>query len=317
MAAAAVCAGVAQLTGALVDTLSPLVVAVVLGALIGNVSRHRATLQPGAAAVGRHGLRIGIVLLGFRLPLGDAAAIGTSGLFLVIGVVTITFLGVAVLGRMLGLSGGLVSLTATGYAICGMSAIAAMKGVIDADEEEVSYAMGLVTLCGTLAMVTLPLLAGPLDLAPDEFGSWVGASVHDVGQVIATASTNGPAALEAATVVKLTRVALLGPLVAVASIVRRRAKRTDAAQSVPLVPWFVVAFCAAMALRTTGVIGQPVLEAIRTAEVLLFVFALAGIGIGVDAGRLRALGARPLIFGLAAWFVVATVSFGGVQLLAL
>lgn len=296
------------------DALSPLVVAVVLGACIANLGPHGATLQPGAAAVGRHGLRMGILLLGFRLPLADAAAIGAPGLLLVLGVVAITFVGVTVLGRLLGLRTGLVSLTATGYAICGVSAIAAMKGVIDADEEEASYAMGLVTLCGTLAIVVLPLLAGPLDLRPDAFGTWVGASVHDVGQVIATASTNGPAALEAATVVKLTRVALLGPLVAVMSIARRRAQRTSADQRVSLVPWFVVAFGAAMALRTTGALGAEQFDVISGAEVLLFVVALAGIGIGVDATRLRELGVRPLAFGLVAWFVVGAAAYGGLWL---
>lgn len=252
LAVAAACGAASQLIGVHVAALSPLVVAVILGALVVNLGRHRSTLEPGAEVVARHVLRIGIVLLGFRLSLSDAAAIGASGLVLVLGVVTVTFLAVLALGRLLGLSPGLTSLTATGYAICGVSAIAAMKGVVDADEEEVSYAMGLVTLCGTLAIVVLPLLAGPLDLEPEAFGAWVGASVHDVGQVIATASTNGTEALEAATVVKLTRVALLGPLVAGMGIARRRAHKPGPGDRVPLVPWFVVAFCAAIVLRTTG-----------------------------------------------------------------
>lgn len=317
IAAAAACAAAAQLIGVHVSALSPLVAAVVLGAVVTNVGRHRSTLEPGAQLVARHGLRIGIVLLGFRLSLSDAADLGASGLVLVLGVVTVTFLAMLALGRLLGLSSGLTTLTATGYAICGISAIAAMKGVVDADEEEVSYAMGLVTLCGTLAIVILPLLAGPLHLGPEPFGSWVGASVHDVGQVIATASTNGPEALQAATVVKLTRVALLGPMVAVMGMVRRRTNKTAAGGRTPLIPWFVVAFCIAIAVRTTGTISDEALDVIRKGEVLLFVFALAGLGMGVHARKLRNLGARPVIFGMAAWLVIGTASYGGVRLLTL
>lgn len=273
------------------------------------------TLAPGAGLVAHHGLRIGIVLLGFRLSVSDATEIGATGFVLVLGVVAVTFVAVMALGRVFGLSPGLTTLTATGYAICGVSAIASMKGVVDADEEEVSYAMGLVTLCGTLAIVVLPLLAGPLHLEPEAFGSWVGASVHDVGQVIATASTNGTQALQAATVVKLTRVALLGPLVVGMGIARRRARKNDAGDRVPLVPWFVVAFCAAIALRTTGIIPGNALEVIRNTEVLLFLLALAGLGLSVHAGQLRALGTRPLLFGLAAWLVIGIASYAGLRLL--
>lgn len=316
IAVAAVCAVASQLIGVHVAALSPLVVAVILGALVVNIGRHRSTFEPGADLVAHHGLRIGIVLLGFRLSPSDAAEIGASGLVLVLGVVAVTFVAVMALGRLLGLSAGLTTLTATGYAICGVSAIAAMRGVVDADEEEVSYAMGLVTLSGTLAIVVLPLLAGPLDLDPEAFGSWVGASVHDVGQVIATASTNGPDALQAATVVKLTRVALLGPLVAAMGIARRRARTAQPGQRVALVPWFVMAFCAAIALRTTGIIPEQALEVIRAGEVLLFVLALAGLGMGVHAAQLRALGTRPLIFGLASWLVIGAASLGGLQLLS-
>lgn len=316
LVAVVVVAAASQLIGTSIAALSPLVVAVVLGALAVNVSPHRTALQPGAELVARHGLRVGIVLLGFRLSLDDATEIGGSGLILVLGVVVVTFAAVIALGRLLGLRRGLSTLTATGFAICGVSAIAAMEGVIDADEEEVSYAIGLVTLCGTLAVIFLPMLAGPLGLDPAGFGTWVGASVHDVGQVIAAASTEGSAALQAATVVKLTRVALLGPLVAVMSVARRRGRHAPAGDRAPLVPWFVVAFCAAIAVRTTGIVPAAVLETIRTAEPLLFVVSLAGLGMGVDAGRLRTLGLRPLVFGLAAWVVIGAASYVGLRLLS-
>lgn len=105
--------------------------------------------------------------------------------------------------------------------------------VVNADEEVVTYAIGLVTLCGSLAIVVLPLVAGPLGFAGEGFGTWVGASVHDVGKVIATASTGGNDALAAAIVVKLTRVVLLGPLITVMSVLRRRPCRENRASTEP------------------------------------------------------------------------------------
>ena len=159
-------------------------------------------------------LQLGVVLLGLDLVFPDILALGVRALAVVVAVVAITFFGTRWAGRRLGISDDLSLLVATGFSICGVSAIAAANGVIEADEDEVAFAVALVTLCGTLAIVTLPPLQGPLGLDDEQFGAWVGASVHDVAQVVATSSTAGGVALATAIVVKLTRVMLLAPLVA-------------------------------------------------------------------------------------------------------
>ena len=174
--------------------ISPLVAGVALGALFVNLVAIPAVCVPGVERGSRRLLRIGIVLLGLRLSLGDLAALGVRGLGVVAVVVVVTFFGTQWLARKLGVPKDLGLLVATGYSICGASAIAAMDGVVGADEEETAYAITLVTLCGTLAIFVLPLLGGPLGLSGEAFGSWVGGSVHDVGQVIATASHGGSAA---------------------------------------------------------------------------------------------------------------------------
>ena len=114
----------------------------------------------------------------------------------------------------MGLPGDQPLLIATGYSICGASAIGAVSEATDSDERDAATSVALVTLCGTLAIAVLPLLQQPLGLSDAEFGRWVGASVHDVGQVVATAQTAGSDALGEAVLVKLMRVALLAPLVA-------------------------------------------------------------------------------------------------------
>jgi uncharacterized integral membrane protein (TIGR00698 family) len=269
-------------------------------------------------------LRFGIVLLGTQLALKQVVDLGGRELIVVVGVVALTFLGTLWLGPRLGVSKSLSLLIATGFSICGASAVAAMDGVVEADEEEVTYAIALVTLCGSLAIVLLPLLRNVLGLSdPQLFGSWVGASVHDVAQVIATSSTGGDSAVQAATVVKLSRVVLLAPLVACVSIWVRRSssgliaktKKTDK-KLVSVVPLFVVGFLVMIAVRTTGVIPDNWLSKLKTIEQVCLASALVGLGSDVRITKLIKVGGRPLLLALISWFGIAVIALIGVRLVA-
>jgi len=306
------------------ETISPLVAALVLGVLIGNIISVPKTLIPGQKFAAKKVLRFGIVLLGSQLALKQVVDLGGRELIVVVGVVALTFLGTLWLGPRLGVSKSLSLLIATGFSICGASAVAAMDGVVEADEEEVTYAIALVTLCGSLAIVLLPLLRNILGLSdPQLFGSWVGASVHDVAQVIATSSTGGDSAVQAATVVKLSRVVLLAPLVACVSIWVRRSssglvaktKKTDK-KHVSVVPLFVVGFLVMIAVRTTGVIPDNWLTRLKTIEQVCLASALVGLGSDVRIAKLIKVGGRPLLLALISWFGIAAVSLIGVRLVA-
>jgi uncharacterized integral membrane protein (TIGR00698 family) len=279
---------------------------------------------PGQKFAAKKVLRFGIVLLGTQLALKQVVDLGGRELIVVVGVVALTFLGTLWLGPRLGVSKSLSLLIATGFSICGASAVAAMEGVVEADEEEVTYAIALVTLCGSLAIVLLPLLRNVLGLSdPQLFGSWVGASVHDVAQVIATSSTGGDLAVQSATVVKLSRVVLLAPLVACVSIWVRRSssglvaktKKTDK-KHVSVVPLFVVGFLVMIAVRTTGVIPDNWLTRLKTIEQVCLASALVGLGSDVRIAKLIKVGGRPLLLALISWFGIAAVSLIGVQLVA-
>ena len=298
-----------------VATISPLVAAVGVGALLTNTGLHPDWARPGTHLAAKTLLRFGVVLLGFQLAVGEVLRLGGPGLAVVVLVVAVTFFGTQRLGRRLGVSPGLSLLIATGFSICGASAVAAMDGVSDADEEEVAFAVALVTLCGSLAIFVLPVLAGPLGLHGGAFGAWVGASVHDVAQVVATASGAGPASLKAAVIVKLTRVVLLAPMVTGVTLARRRPSNGNApARQGPIVPLFVALFLAAAAVRSTGLVPAHALSLIKTTGTLSFAAALVGLGTGVHVAKLRRLGGRPLLLGLSAWALIAVVSYAGVRL---
>ena len=294
-AALALAAGTAAALGIhrLVHSVPSLPLAVALGLLVSTLGA-----PAGTRALASLLLRLGVVLLGLQVAAGDVRALGWERLALIVVVVAVTYLGTQRLGRALGVSAPLAQLTAAGFAICGASAIAALRDSVDARDEEVTAAIGLVTLCGSLAIVVLPLLRHPLGLDAREFGVWTGASVHDVGQVVATASTAGTVALSAAVVVKLARVLLLAPLVAIAG---RRAQVR--------VPLFVVAFVVAIVLRSVGAVPDRALHGIHDAQTVVLTAALFGIGATTPLGRLRQLGPRPLLLGLLAWVLVAGVAF--------
>jgi uncharacterized integral membrane protein (TIGR00698 family) len=304
-----------------VDSVSPHVVAVVVGVLIANTGIVGPLLRPGLRLAAKRVLRAGIVLVGVRLSLHDVLDLGPSALVSVVAVVAATFFGTQWLGRRLGLGHGMSMLVATGYSICGASAIAAAEPFSDAAEEEVAYSVALVTLCGSLAIVVLPSLGRWFGLDAETFGAWVGASVHDVGQVVAAASTRDSVAMSTAVVVKLTRVAMLAPLLAfVALSARQRAARGEGrapdadAKRPPLLPLFVVLFLGAVVLRTVGAVPDGWLDGIKTLETLLLGAGLVGLGAAVDLRRLRALGGRPLVLGLVSWALVAGVSLLAVSL---
>lgn len=307
---------------ALVPALPPLALSVGLGMLTAAVGWWPESAQPGSGFAAKRLLRVGIVVLGFSLSLTQVLDLGAPGMAVVVVVVAATFASILVLGQLVGVSRDLALLVAAGYSICGVSAIAATEPATDADREEVAYAVALVTLCGTLSIVVLPLLAGALGLGEETFGAWAGAAVHDVGQVVATASVGGAVALQAAVVVKLSRVVLLAPLVIGLNLARRRSTRRAAdtgasagaaVRQVPLLPLFVAGFIAAVAVRSTGLVPDPVLAALAVADDLLLAAALAALGSGVRWAALRQLGGRPLVLGLVAWALVAGLALLGVH----
>ncbi|MGI8881790.1 MAG: YeiH family protein [Jatrophihabitans sp.] len=302
----------AYLISAAVPAVNPSTAGVVLGAVIVNTGLHRPALRPGTSFASHRLLRIAVVLLGLQLSLRQLARLGADGLAVVVVTIAVTFAGTQLIGRALGVSPARRLLVATGFSICGASAVAAMAPVADGDEEDTGVAIALVTLCGSLAIVVLPLLRSPLGLDISSFGSWVGASVHDVGQTVATAN-RVPGALSTAVVVKLTRVVLLAPLVTGVAMSRRR-QSAGTAHRPPVMPLFVLGFLIAVAIASTGLVPSGWLHLAKMVQGALLVAALVGLGTGIHLPTLRRTGGRAVLLGLVSWLLVATVAYAGVRL---
>jgi uncharacterized integral membrane protein (TIGR00698 family) len=292
-----------------------LTASLILGVLVACVPQLRSSLdgilKPGLGVAARRLLRLGIVVLGLQLSLGDIAALGWLAIVLIVALVVVSFVITWLIGRLFRLEGDQAVLMAAGFSICGVSAVGAIAAARGSNDKDTGTPITLVTLYGTLAIVVLPFLSGLLGLTTQQFGHWVGASVHDVGQVVATAQTAGAAALAVAIVVKLTRVLMLAPMVAIASVQTRRKASADAESQTkfpPIVPLFIVGFIVAVLVRSF--VPLPV-EAVSFANVLqsaLLAAALFGIGASLRLEQLVRTGARALAVGLVSWIVILALA---------
>lgn len=302
----------------LLPAVPAMTVAVVLGLLAANLPGlagwSAGTGRPGLDFAGKHLMRSGVVVLGLKVSVVDVLGLGWPALLLITGVVLAAFAGTYGIGRLFRLTPTVSLLIATGFSICGASAIGAMAAVRRIRQQDTVLPIALVTLCGTLAIGVLPLLIGPLGLGPEAFGAWAGASVHDVGQVVATAQTAGASALAVAVIVKLTRVLLLAPMVAAAGI-HHRIGSDAGGRLPPVVPLFVVGFIAMAALRSTGWLSPGVLEAAALLQDLLLGMALFGLGSAVRVGHLLRTGTSALLAALASWLLIAALGLGAAVVL--
>ena len=320
LAGAAVAAGFGA--NSALSSLSPLTVSLLIGAVLGNLGLIPSFCDAGLKFASRRLLRAGIVVLGLQLSLREVAHLGGKGFIAVIAVVTITFFGTQFIAQWLGVSPGLGLLTATGYSICGVSAISAMTGAVDGDEEDATYAIALVTMFGSICIFALPILGHLFDMGNVRFGLWAGSSVHDVAQVVATATAYSNDSLKGAVIVKLTRVILLAPLVSYFAYKHRRDNAQSVASDATVVktsplPMFIVLFLVMVCVRTTGFFSDHALADFKNLEKALLAMALVGLGAGVNIKKLRVLGSRPLLLGLLSWLLVMGTSLATIRLIPL
>lgn len=299
---------IALTIGRIFPLVSALLWALVIGAIVVNTPLRDHTLLKNHRGATKLLLRVGVVMLGLRLPLQDIIELGPRGLVVICATVLVTYTATCVIGDRLGVERGLVTLIASGFSICGASAIAAVETGIRRRDEDVALAIAMVTLFGSVMIVVLPITANLLGLTDQQTGVWAGASIHEVAQVVAAATTAGAAAVAIATTIKLGRVALLA--FAYMAARRRDGEPSKSGGSTPLIPWFVVGFVIAAAIRTADFLPGDVLDTADIATTLLLAAAMFGLGLGMHVRTLFPVPMR--VFGLAAssTVVAASISLG-------
>lgn len=291
---------VALLVHGLVPVLSPTLVGMALGLALASTNRIGPVARPGLRIASRRILRLGVALLGLQLVLGDIVGLGWPVLLVIVAVVGLGILGTLGLGRLLGVPAETSLLVACGFSICGAAAVAGVEGVRRTKDEDVATAVSLVVVCGSVAMLAVPVLASALGLGAVAAGAWSGASIHEVGQVVIAGGLIGGAALHVAVVVKLGRVLLLAPVLAVVSY---RSRRTATGRRL-LVPGFVVAFLGLVLLRSFVPLPGPALDLASAVQAGALAAAMFALGCGVDPSVLRRTGRPVLLLAGAATLLV-------------
>jgi uncharacterized integral membrane protein (TIGR00698 family) len=304
-----------------ITMLSPLIIAIVLGMIFRNSVGTPEAFKSGVTFSMRRILRIAIVLLGLQLSLSQVLSVGVAGVAIIALTLAGTFVFTVWLGRRLGIDHKLAQLIAAGTSICGASAVIATNTVTRGSDEDVAYAVAAVTVFGSASILLYPTLAGLVQLTPHAFGLWAGASIHEIAQVVAAAYQNGTEAGNFGTIVKLSRVMLLAPMILTLGYFSSKARPIEGAtselstrQGVPK-PWFVAGFVAMMLFSSLDLIAQTDRAYLIQATTFLLTVALAAMGLETDFGKLRAKGWKPLLVGAGSWLFISAFSFCLIELI--
>ncbi|WP_099868233.1 YeiH family protein [Pararhizobium haloflavum] len=269
--------------------------------------------MPGVAYTSKTVLRIGVALLGARITMGEVVELGAIPVALaVIGVATTIGLGL-VLARMLGKTSAFGVLTGGAVGICGASAAMALAAILPRGkhgigEKDTIFAVIGVTTLSTVAMVTYPVLTSFLGFDDRSAGVFIGATVHDVAQVVGAGYTISPEAGDAATVTKLFRVMLLVPVVAAVTLALMRSGASGDGQRTRF-PTFLIAFVLLVAINSIELVPGFVQWGLSEISRWALVAAIAGLGVRTSLKELLEVGPRSLVMIVAetAWIAALAV----------
>jgi uncharacterized integral membrane protein (TIGR00698 family) len=293
-----------------IKIMGALGLALIVGMVVRSSVALPESLKPGVNYAAKTLLRLGIVLLGVRLNF--AKLLESGGLILGLDLLVIV-VGI-VMGKIMGLTRGLRLALAFGTGVCGASAAVAAGSLANAEDEEVSVAVGTVSLLGTFGVIGFIFLKQFLGFSSQHYGILTGATLQEVGQVIA-ANPVGSSELDFATLTKLTRVALLAPALFIASSILRTRHSSDTKSSdvrPPLFPLFLLGFLGVGLINSLGLLPKELSSMLQQISIYLTTAAMIGIGLGVDFRAVRQVGARALVLGSIGF--AALIVFGAVYL---
>jgi uncharacterized integral membrane protein (TIGR00698 family) len=302
--------------------VSPLIIGIVCGMLYGNFLRGTMPVDwaTGVNFTARRLLRIAVAFYGLNISIQQIAEVGLPGLAVSVAVVVGTLLIGTVVGqRLLGLDRDTAMLTSAGSAICGAAAVLAFEPTLRAAPHKSAVAVATVVMFGTLSMFLYPVAyqAGWLSLNTQELGLYIGGTVHEVAQVVAAASNIDPATTEVATIVKMTRVALLVPVLLILGVwLRSAAARSGGEQTktrLPI-PWFAIGFLVLAIINSLNILPADVVHAIRRLDIFALTMAMTALGIETRFGQIRKAGPKVLLLGFILYLWLVFGGYGIVKL---
>lgn len=297
------------------------VIAMFIGMVLNYFLRNTKVFASGLKFTSKKILKFAIILLGLSLNITTILNVGKMSLTVMIFTLLTCFGGGYFIGKALGLNWKLSNLISAGTGICGGSAIAAIAPTIDADDNDVAYAMSATFLFDMAMIVLFPIMGQAMGMTDQAFGIWAGTAVNDTSSVVATGYAFSEGAGDFATMVKLTRTLAIIPTVITFAFVQLRLKRKEALANsqngselkanfsiAKIFPWFILGFLAMSIVASVFPIPAAVVSGTKSASKFLMVCALAAIGLNTSFSSMKKAGIRPMIHGFIISALVVVVA---------
>jgi uncharacterized integral membrane protein (TIGR00698 family) len=288
--------------------------AIVIGLVIGNLIKLPAIFAAGVDTY-EFWLKTGIVLLGSRFLLVDIKKLGGISLLLVFVEIGGALLLMTALGKVFGLRPKLINLLAIGSAVCGVSAIIATKGAIDADDEDASFAIAAILALGAISLVVFPLVGHSLHLTDNAYGLWAGLAVDNTAEATAAGALYSDAAGKVAVVAKTCRNAMIGFVVLGYAIYWARKGQASAVGNKAAFLWqkfpkFVLGFLLISAVVSVGVFNADQVKSLTNLSRWAFLLSFAGVGLKTNFRSLSKQGVKPFVVGVLGEILIAVLTLG-------
>jgi len=286
------------------DKVGPLILALFIGIVVSSILRRQGSLPEryltGIQFSAKTLLKIGIVFLGLRLNFALVAQLGWKIVLANFIVIALGLLTAEFLGRRLGLSTSLRRTLAVGSSICGATAIAAAIPVLNPENEEVALSITVISILGTLAVLGYLFVAQMLNPSNLLYGSFVGATLQEVAQVVAAGYSFNTEAGDIALVTKLLRVAMLAPVLMIIGLLPNNATEEPTAKRPPMLPWFLAGFIVFGIINSLGILPDVLVNALVQLSLYLTAIAMAAIGMGINVRVLGKFSVKSIAVSLSA-----------------
>ena len=311
----------------LIESLLPIhiigsaVIAMFIGMMLNPLLKKTEIFNSGLKFTSKKILKLAIILLGLSLNITTILHVGKMSLTVMIFTLLTCFGGGYLIGKALGLNWKLSSLISAGTGICGGSAIAAIAPTIEADDNDVAYAMSATFLFDMAMVLLFPIAGRALGMTDEAFGIWAGTAVNDTSSVVATGYAFSEGAGDFATMVKLTRTLAIIPTVITFSLIQLRLKKKEALANnldggnlktnfkiSKIFPWFILGFLAMSIIASVLPIPAALVSGTKSTSKFLMVSALAAIGLNTSFAKLKKSGIRPMIHGFIISALVVVVA---------
>ena len=299
------------------------VIAMFIGMFLNHYLHNTTLFSDGLKFTSKKILKFAIILLGLSLNITTILHVGKMSLTVMIFTLLTCFGGGYFIGKALGLNWKLSNLISAGTGICGGSAIAAIAPTIDADDNDVAYAMSATFLFDIAMIVLFPIMGRALGMTDEAFGIWAGTAVNDTSSVVATGYAFSEGAGDFATMVKLTRTLAIIPTVITFAFIQLNLKRKEAQATCQndssikanfsikkIFPWFIIGFVIMSCIASIFPIPTTVISGTKALSKFLMVCALAAIGLNTSFSNMKKAGIRPMIHGFIISALVVIVALG-------